>query len=239
MGMTISIRRGRPLGVVILAGWVLAGCAGSSASPSIQSAVATAGSPAASSTAITATEVPPSFPPCLDDPTELHQAPDLEAQLPDAVAGRTLSRWSIQGRCALDLVFGEIPGAVDGLLSGSDTPIDLEHINYAVAGRSDTAKDPPYFVNAASRPLDENEIQLNLALLLGGGGFEDIAAAFELEGFNARAIGGKEVFVGTPQMLNQNQHQRGRPYLYQTDDTMFLVITDDDAWAREALGKLP
>ena len=175
----------------------------------------------------------------MNDPTELHQAPELEALLPDVVAGRELARWSIQGRCGLDVVFGEIPGGVDGLLAGSDTPIDLEHINYAVAGRSNTTKDPPYFVNAASRPLDENEIDLNLALLLGGGGFLDLAAGFELEGFEMRTIGGKEVFVGTDEMLEQNRHQRGRPYLYQTDDTMFLVITDDDAWAREALGKIP
>ena len=173
-------------------------------------------------------------------PDGLHQAPELEALLPDVVAGRELAR-SRRSRAGVGSTSSSARSRAEstGSSRASDTPIDLEHINYAVAGRSNTTKDPPYFVNAASRPLDENEIDLNLALLLGGGGFLDLAAGFELEGFEMRTIGGKEVFVGTDEMLEQNRHQRGRPYLYQTDDTMFLVITDDDAWAREALGKIP
>jgi hypothetical protein len=226
------------LGIVLVGAlWLCAACGGATPTSEVASASPVGDVPTGA--AATPTEPPPSFPTCLDDPTELHQAPELEAQLPEAVAGRELARWSIAGRCALDLIFGEVPGGVDGLLAGSDTPIDLAHINYAVAGRSDTAKDPPYFANAASRPIDENEIDLNLALLLGGGGFDDLSVGFELKGFDKRTIGGKEVFVGTAAMLTQNQHQRGRPYLYQTDDTMFLIITDDEAWAREALAALP
>ena len=29
------------------------------------------------------------------------------------------------------------------------------------------------------------------------------------------------------------------PYLYQTDDAMFMVITDDEAWAKDAIAQLP
>ena len=52
-------------------------------------------------------------------------------------------------------------------------------------------------------------------------------------------IAGKQVYVGTADMLAQDTHQRGRPYLYQTDRYVFLVITDDDAWAAGAIGQLP
>ena len=40
-------------------------------------------------------------------------------------------------------------------------------------------------------------------------------------------------------MLVQDEHQHGRPYLYQTDAYMFLLITDDDSWATDAIGQLP
>ena len=40
-------------------------------------------------------------------------------------------------------------------------------------------------------------------------------------------------------MLDQTEHIRGRPYLYQTDDAMYLVVTDDDKWALEAIKQLP
>jgi hypothetical protein len=46
-------------------------------------------------------------------------------------------------------------------------------------------------------------------------------------------------FVGTPDMVTQSEHQRGRPWLYQTSSTMFVVITEDDALAEEAISQLP
>jgi hypothetical protein len=172
-----------------------------------------------------------------------HQVPELEDQLPAEVDGRRLSRWSVRGRCALEILFGGTGVNVDEMLAEADTPgsppLDIDAVRYGVAGRASVAKDPPYFVFAAARPDDEDEIGLNLLLLLGGGSFVDVAAASELTGFEARTIGGKEVFVGSPAMLRQSEHQRGTPYLYQTDDTMFLVITDDEAWAIEALSILP
>jgi hypothetical protein len=54
-----------------------------------------------------------------------------------------------------------------------------------------------------------------------------------------RTIAGKTVHAGSADMVEQNNHQRGIPYLYQGDGYMFLVLTDDPAWAEEALAALP
>lgn len=43
-----------------------------------------------------------------------HQAPELEALLPEVVAGRTLARWSLAGRCWVEF-------ALDGTGVGADT----------------------------------------------------------------------------------------------------------------------
>ncbi len=37
----------------------------------------------------------------------------------------------------------------------------------------------------------------------------------------------------------QDEHLRGAPYLYETDAYLFVILTEDPAWAEEALGKLP
>jgi hypothetical protein len=60
-------------------------------------------------------------------------------------------------------------------------------------------------------------------------------------GGEERVVGGKAVWVGSTDLLVQNEHQRGRPYMYGSEalDTSFLVITDDEQWAEEALGLLP
>jgi hypothetical protein len=56
-----------------------------------------------------------------------------------------------------------------------------------------------------------------------------------------REIGGKEVAVGPLDVIRQTEHQRGRPYLYGSTalDVSFIVITDDEAWAEEAIRALP
>jgi hypothetical protein len=110
---------------------------------------------------------------------------------------------------------------------------------YGVAGRSDTKSDPPFFVFAAVRPANDDEVQLALLLLFGGARFHDVALASLLAYYKSETIGGKQVYVGTPDMLDQDTHQRGRPFLYQNDQYMFLVITDDDAWAADAIAQLP
>lgn len=78
-----------------------------------------------------------------------------------------------------------------------------------------------------------------LALLFGGARFVDLCRATDLNDYDERRIGTKDVFVGRPDMLVQDVHQRGRPYLYQTDDEMFVITTEQDSWAEDAIRQLP
>ena len=171
-----------------------------------------------------------------------HQAPELEGALPSLVTAQPLIRWSVRGRCWLEEVFSD-PARIDPFVAqfttpGNPHPIDDANLVYGVAGRSiDT--DPPSIIYAAVRPANDDEIGLVLYLLIGGAGFHDIAAATDLTHYQSQTIAGRPVYVGTTDMLTQDTHQRGRPYLYQTDRYMFLVITDDDAWAADAISQLP
>jgi hypothetical protein len=169
-----------------------------------------------------------------------HQAPEIEAMLPGIVDGRALSRWSVRGECWLELVID--PGARGEIISWATTPanpdpVDPLQLVYGVAGRS-APTEPPYFVFAALRP-PQDDANLPLLLLLGGAGYRDIEAGMDLRNYQERTISGKRVHVGTPTMINQDRHQRGRPYLYQTETHMFLVLTDNDAWATDAIAQLP
>jgi hypothetical protein len=149
----------------------------------------------------------------------------------------------LRGRCWPEFLLTAKAGGVDSFVKTFETPggapIDLDNLAYGVAGRSDTSTDPPYFVWVATRPLDEDEIGLALYLLLGGAGYHDVAAGIDLDNYEEQTVAGKDVRIGTEDMLPQNEHQRGRPYLYQTEDHMFVVVTDDDAWAADAIGQLP
>jgi hypothetical protein len=133
---------------------------------------------------------------------------------------------------------------VDEILELAESPqsslvINVDNLAYAVAGRVDTRRDPSFFVFGAERPRGQDEIDLALYLLFGTAGFHDAVNASDLGLYEERTIAGKVVFVGNVDMLAQSEHQRGRPYLYQTDDYMFAVITDDDAWAEDAIRQLP
>jgi hypothetical protein len=176
--------------------------------------------------------------------TQLHQAPELEAQLPASVGGRALATWSLRGRCWLELALNGGPSDIDAFVAKFETAndrqlIDLAHLDYAVAGRSDTKADPPFFVFAAGRSRDDDEVRLATVLLFGGASFHDIATAGDLSLYERRTIARKDVYVGNTDMLGQTEHQRGRPYLYQNDDAMFLLITDEERWAEDALSQLP
>jgi hypothetical protein len=164
-----------------------------------------------------------------------HQAPDAENVLPASVSGRPLARWSVSGRCVLDLVISKDAPGRDAAFAG----IDLSVLALGVAGRSDTHADPPYFVFSSSRPHGPKEVEAAVVLLFAAAGFPDVAAGPNLDLYSAQTISGKEVFVGTTDMVRQNEHTRGRPYLYQTDAWMFIVITDSDGWAADAVRQLP
>ena len=40
-------------------------------------------------------------------------------------------------------------------------------------------------------------------------------------------------------MLDQNEHQRGLPYLYDAGEVRYIIITDSESWATDALRQLP
>jgi hypothetical protein len=235
-------------GCALLCSMVLGGCAPTAIPAASGSQLATA--IASGSTTIQPQSAEPPAPStslssvaCTGDAAPLpHQAPDVEALLPARVGGRSLARWSLRGGCWLDEVVGKenVAALIAGLeKEAGGRPIDVPNLRYGIAGRSDTKRDPPYFVYGAARPPDDPEISLALYLLLGGAGFRDVTGGGDLSRYQTQEIGGKEVAVGTEAMLDQSEHQRGRPFLYQTEDYMFVIITDDDAWAADALRQLP
>jgi hypothetical protein len=227
------------LAIVVMA-LVLGACGGSASTSATgsgsQTASPTSGIGPSPSSAMPLTTPSPAAR-CGPQSAGSHQAPELEAILPEEVAGRQLARWSLAGRCWLEMTLSD-EAALQGLLASVGT-IDFDRLRFAVAGRTDTQADPPYFVFAAARPHEANEADLATLFLLGGAGFVDPVGAMSLDGYAERTLGGKDVSVGQSDLLDEDEHQRGRPFLYQTDDWMFVVVTDDEAWAADALAQLP
>lgn len=166
-------------------------------------------------------------------PTALpHQVPDLEAVLPRSVAGRELSIWSVRGLDFLtlmgqhDLTEAELAEMEQELaLEG----LTLDDIAQATAGRTDVDSDPPYFLFAYRfGEIVASELPVSLGL--------DHA---DLGTWRSANVGGKTVEVGEPEMIDQTEHARGRPYRYDSGVIRFLVVTDDPEWAAEALAQLP
>jgi hypothetical protein len=165
-----------------------------------------------------------------------HDAPELEALLPRSAAGRPLVTWSVRGEAVLrpwGLSAPEIDATRQQLASMG---VRLDDLVQATAGRSDVQHDPPYFVLAFRIPADARDLLGGYAIA--SAGFARDTGDWQLED---RVVGGKTVEVGPPDLLVQSEHQRGRPYLYGSTalDTSFIVITDDEAWAEEAIRQLP
>lgn len=165
-----------------------------------------------------------------------HDAPDLEAMLPREVAGRRLATWSVIG---LDYLGGGPEGSPAlPLLSMADrdafeemaTSLGLVVDDWAMAvgGRSDVEGDPPYFVFA-------HRIKSVPAVWLEPGHTVDYPDAGT---WSQLTLGGRTVRVGTEAMLPQTQHVRGRPYVYDVGDVRFTIVTEDEAWATDALSGL-
>ena len=47
------------------------------------------------------------------------------------------------------------------------------------------------------------------------------------------------MYAGSVEMVAQNEHQRGVPYLYESGAAEFVVITELEAWAEEVFANLP
>ncbi|MDH4112503.1 MAG: hypothetical protein OEV60_07455 [Actinomycetota bacterium] len=164
-----------------------------------------------------------------------HEAEDVESLLPNKIAGRWLDTWSVRGESVLDLwgySAGEIADVREQLAA---LGVDVDDVAQGTAGRSDLA-DPPYFVHAFRIPAAARDLLGGRAIAAAG--FTRDTDAWDLED---REIGGKEVAVGPLDLIHQTEHERGRPYLYGSTalDVSFIVITDDEAWAEEAIRALP
>jgi hypothetical protein len=168
-----------------------------------------------------------------------HDAPDLEALLPTTIAGREMIPWSVAGWCWLHLGWqatdAEWAAEVQMI---EELAIDVEDLQLTVLGRS-SDEDPPYFVWAVSLPTDETTTNIAVQLLMQSIGVVDPAAYTDEANFHPVTIAGKSVLVGRPELLVQDSHQRGKPFEYGTDENLFVIQTDDDAWAEDALGQLP
>lgn len=158
-----------------------------------------------------------------------HDSPELEAILPAVVARRSLYKWSVRGANFFGLTSPLTPDDLKSIEADLATEgLQLDDVAQAVAGRSKPT-DPPYFVTA----YRFGDVQAE-ALPRGLGVDNPDAGAW-----SQVTVGGKLVFVGTQAMLDQTEHVRGRPYVYDSANTRFLLATDDDAWAADALSQLP
>jgi hypothetical protein len=167
-----------------------------------------------------------------------HQAPEVEAALPKRVAGRDLTVWSVAGLCWFKLAAVDAAGYDELVQLAHEQGIDVGDLRYAIAGRSDTASDPPYFVFAIAKPTDAAARDLAVRLLLAGASFKN-AKVDDLSAYTKSTIAGRDVYVGNVGMIAQSEHIRGTPYLIDTPDFGLIVVTDDPAWAEDAISQLP
>jgi hypothetical protein len=59
------------------------------------------------------------------------------------------------------------------------------------------------------------------------------------ENWRDEVIAGRPVLVGNPDMVPQDGHKSGRPYVFLGAVPLYALITDDEAWAAEAIAGLP
>jgi hypothetical protein len=173
----------------------------------------------------------------LPDLEARHGAADLEGLLPLRVSDRDMAIWSMAGRDWIE--FGMADRAAEFITMCETEGVDVSEFRMAIAGRRDVARDPPYFAFVFYKPVDPVANELLLWVAGGATGFKDPTWYADASVFRERPLGGKDVLVGDEAMLKQDEHQRGRPFLYETDDFLFVVITDDESWAADALEQLP
>ena len=106
--------------------------------------------------------------------------------------------------------------------------LSLDDVSLAVAGRSDVQHDPPHLILAyrlTGHPGNDWPPTI-------GVDHPDAAA------FQEADIEGKHVLVGKTAGVDQSEHARGRPYVWNSPNVHYLIVTDDEAWAAEALRSL-
>jgi len=160
--------------------------------------------------------------------TRPHQAPELEAGLPEAVAGRSLDRWSVAGEDYFTTVLGLGPDDLAQLKADlARDGMTVDDVEYAVAGRGDL-EDPPYFIFAI------HIRGIAAETLPDGTGIDHPDAGT----FTVASIAGKAVRRGTAGMVEQSEHVQGIPYVYDKGEVRYIVVTEDPDWAADALSQL-
>jgi len=159
-----------------------------------------------------------------------HDDPDLESELPAAVAGRQLERWSVRGERAFTLGAHKLKprdlAGIEGDLE--DVGLTIDDVSMAFAGRA-ALSDPPYVVRVwrfGDRPA--TELPLDLGIDVKGMG-----------GWQSGTLGNQHVARGTTEMIPQTSNVRGRPYVVQSGPAHFSIVTDDERWAEEVCRSLP
>lgn len=157
----------------------------------------------------------------------------LQAMLPVWVAGRPLCSYSMRGldylrewsRIPDDQLreLEEDPTAFEALLPRG---MELDDIEFANAGRADP-DDPCAFVTAFRiRGIPARMLPLSMVVDdPDAGSWTDVR------------FGGRVVRTGTEAMLYQ-ESRCGRPFTYDVGDVRFVVTTDDEGWAAEAIARL-
>jgi hypothetical protein len=167
---------------------------------------------------------------------DAHEAPDLEATMPAFVGGRPLVTWSVAGDG-----FWKVMGKADARsILGAELEaagVSASAIEMAVAGRADTHHDPPYIlfglrfgdIRAVDLPQAATAVAMDVASIDANRG----------ENWFDATVAGRKVLVGNREMVQQDRHHRGLPYVYRSARTMYTVVADDESWAEEVIGKLP
>lgn len=219
------------LAVVLL----LAACASApeatpAATPEATSSATATPTPTAAPTPATTPKTTATLPESiLPSDEDFHDAPELEALLPAVVAGRPLFRWSVRGAN----YFSHVGFLTDEELANLEGDLAtegyiLDDFSQGTAGR-DTSDDPPYFV---------------IVLHVRGFLARDLPRESNLDhpeagDFGQVMIAGKQVWRGVPEMVTQTEHLRGTPYVYESGEYLFTIVTEDEAWAADALAQLP
>jgi len=163
-----------------------------------------------------------------------HGDPELEQKLPSVVGGRSLTRWSLRGEAFLASALGLDQNGLDALsVFLRSKGVDMANVSMGVAGRSRVSDAPPYFVYAyrfAGVPASEFQSRLEFPL---GFGLRPDAGSF-----GETNVAGRTVLKGVVGMLDQDEHLRGVPYIYESGDIRFVIVTDSEAWAADALSQL-
>ena len=107
----------------------------------------------------------------------------------------------------------------------------------AVAGRADTRRCPRPTSSGRcnSRPTSGHGLPPIASALLFGVMRVDGSQGEELRQVE---IEGTVIAVGNSQMVRQDRHHRGRPYIMVGSTALYSFITDDDAWASEVVRTL-